>query len=68
MLVFCLDAQPKIPPIWSPCSQIKTVLVFQLKEVNQHPWATAGGKGELELETPMMEVVQTHIIPGEDFL
>lgn len=37
--------------------------MFQLKEVNQHPWATAGGKGELELETPMMEVVQTHIIP-----
>jgi len=33
--------------------------------VNQHPWATAGGKGELELETPMMEVVQTHIIPGK---
>ena len=26
--------------------------------MNQHPWATAGGKGELELETPMMEVVQ----------
>lgn len=24
---------------------------------------TAGGKGELELELPMMEVVQTHIIP-----
>lgn len=33
--------------------------------MNQHPWATAGGKGELELETPMMEVVQTHIIPGK---
>lgn len=25
---------------------------------------TAGGKGELELELPMMEVVQTHIIPS----
>ena len=26
----------------------------------------AGGKGEMELEDPMMDVVQTHIIPGED--
>jgi len=26
----------------------------------------AGGKGELDLEDPMMEVVQTHIIPSED--
>lgn len=25
---------------------------------------TAGGKGELELELPMMEVVQTHVIPS----
>ena len=24
---------------------------------------TAGGKGELELELPMMDVVQTHVIP-----
>ena len=39
---------------------------FQLKEVNRHPWVIAGGKGELELEDPMMDVVQTHIIPGED--
>ena len=28
----------------------------------------AGGKGELELEKPMMEVVQTHIIPTRDQL
>lgn len=27
---------------------------------------TAGGKGELELELPMMEVVQTHILPSVD--
>ena len=40
--------------------------VFQLKEVNRHPWVVAGGKGEMELEDPMMEVVQTHIIPGND--
>ncbi len=39
---------------------------FQLKEVNRHPWACAGVKGELELEAPMMEVVQTHIIPSRD--
>lgn len=37
-----------------------------LKDVNRHPWACAGGKGELELEAPMMEVVQTHIIPARD--
>lgn len=35
----------------------------QLKEVNRHSWACAGGKGELELEQPMMDVVVTHIIP-----
>ena len=40
--------------------------VLQLKEVNRHPWVIAGGKGELELEAPMMEVVQTHIIPERD--
>ena len=39
---------------------------FQLKEVNRHPWACAGGKGELELEAPMMEVVQTHIVPDRE--
>ena len=38
-------------------------MLLQLKEVNRHPWACAGGKGELELEQPMMEVVQTHVIP-----
>ncbi|XP_054280711.1 serine/threonine-protein kinase BRSK2 isoform X1 [Macrosteles quadrilineatus] len=37
-----------------------------LAEINRHPWVTAGGKGELELELPMMEVVQTHIIPSVD--
>ncbi|XP_001652422.2 serine/threonine-protein kinase BRSK2 [Aedes aegypti] len=35
-----------------------------LSEINKHPWVTAGGKGELELELPMMEVVQTHVIPN----
>lgn len=32
---------------------------LQLSEINRHPWVTAGGKSELELELPMMEVVQT---------
>lgn len=36
----------------------------QLTEINKHPWVTAGGKGELELELPMMEVVQTHVLPS----
>ena len=36
--------------------------------MNRHPWVTAGSKGELELEAPMMEVVQTHIIPSEEFI
>ena len=43
-------------------------LFFQLQEVNRHPWVTAGSKGELELEAPMMEVVQTHIIPTDDLI
>ncbi|XP_050312319.1 serine/threonine-protein kinase BRSK2 isoform X2 [Anthonomus grandis grandis] len=37
-----------------------------LSEINKHPWVTAGGKGELELEQPMMEVVQTHVLPSID--
>ena len=40
--------------------------IFQLEEVHKHPWVLAGGKIDLELELPMMEVVQTHIIPTED--
>ncbi|XP_063843507.1 serine/threonine-protein kinase BRSK2-like isoform X1 [Scylla paramamosain] len=39
---------------------------FTLEEINKHAWVIAGGKGELELERPMMEVVQTHIIPTKD--
>lgn len=37
---------------------------LNLSEINRHAWVTAGGKGELELELPMMEVVQTHVIPS----
>jgi len=43
--------------------QIILFLLYKLAEINKHQWVTAGGKGELELELPMMEVVQTHIIP-----
>ncbi|XP_015430349.1 PREDICTED: serine/threonine-protein kinase BRSK2 [Dufourea novaeangliae] len=34
-----------------------------LAEINRHVWVTAAGKGELELELSMMDVVQTHVIP-----
>ncbi|XP_014226381.1 serine/threonine-protein kinase BRSK2-like [Trichogramma pretiosum] len=37
-----------------------------LCEINRHVWITAAGKGELELEQSMMDVVQTHVIPSED--
>ncbi|XP_020291838.1 serine/threonine-protein kinase BRSK2 isoform X2 [Pseudomyrmex gracilis] len=37
-----------------------------LAEINRHVWVTAAGKGELELELSMMEVVQTHVIPSVD--
>lgn len=37
----------------------KCWIMLQLSEINRHPWVTAGGKSELELELPMMEVVQT---------
>lgn len=38
----------------------------QLAEINRHNWVTATGKGELELELSMMDVVQTHVIPSVD--
>ncbi|XP_020708626.2 serine/threonine-protein kinase BRSK2 isoform X1 [Athalia rosae] len=37
-----------------------------LAEINRHIWVTAAGKGELELELSMMDVVQTHVIPSID--
>ncbi|XP_058808558.1 serine/threonine-protein kinase BRSK2 isoform X1 [Phymastichus coffea] len=37
-----------------------------LADINRHVWVTAAGKGELELELSMMDVVQTHVIPSED--
>lgn len=45
-------------------SRSKCYFCIQLSDINKHPWVTAGGKGELELELPMMEVVQTHVLPS----
>ncbi|XP_013146597.1 PREDICTED: serine/threonine-protein kinase BRSK2 [Papilio polytes] len=39
-----------------------------LAQITRHPWVTAGGRGELEQELPMMEVVQTRVLPGADAL
>lgn len=39
---------------------------FQLAEITRHPWVTAGGRGELEQELPMMEVVQTRVLPSAE--
>ncbi|XP_023218838.1 serine/threonine-protein kinase BRSK2-like [Centruroides sculpturatus] len=41
---------------------------LELADVTKHPWVMAGNKTELELELPMKEVVQTHIIPTVDDL
>lgn len=46
-----------------------TELTVQLAEIHRHPWVTAGTGcrgGEIELELPMMSVVQTHILPTEE--
>ncbi|KAF2363588.1 Protein kinase domain [Trinorchestia longiramus] len=56
----------KLVPVASFYSNLFSL--FQLEEINKHSWVIAGGKGELELEKPMMEVVQTHIIPTRDQL
>lgn len=40
--------------------------LIQLHDVIRHPWVSSGSKSELELELPMKEVVQTHIIPSVD--
>ncbi|CAL4074599.1 unnamed protein product, partial [Meganyctiphanes norvegica] len=46
--------------------EVNTEKRLTLAEINKHPWVIAGGNGELELEKPMVEVVQTHIIPERD--
>ncbi|CAF3638124.1 unnamed protein product [Adineta steineri] len=37
-----------------------------LEDVSRHPWVTQGSKADLELELPMVQVVQTIIIPKEE--
>ncbi|CAF0857286.1 unnamed protein product [Adineta ricciae] len=37
-----------------------------LEDVSRHPWVTQGTKTDLELELPMVQVVQTTIIPREE--
>uniref|UniRef100_A0A1I7ZBP5 non-specific serine/threonine protein kinase n=1 Tax=Steinernema glaseri TaxID=37863 RepID=A0A1I7ZBP5_9BILA len=39
---------------------------FSLSDVFKHPWVAGSSKTELELEQPMAQVVQTHIIPSEE--
>ncbi|XP_067135494.1 serine/threonine-protein kinase BRSK2-like isoform X1 [Centruroides vittatus] len=48
--------------------EVNTEKRLTLAEVTRHPWVTAGSKTELELELPMKEAVQTHIIPSVDDL
>lgn len=38
---------------------------IQLHDVVQHPWVAGGSKSDLELELPMKQVVETHVIPSE---
>ncbi|CAB3401032.1 unnamed protein product [Caenorhabditis bovis] len=39
---------------------------YSLAEVFRHPWVSGASKGDPELELPMSQVVQTHVLPGED--
>jgi len=39
---------------------------ISLQDVFRHPWVAGGTRGEPELELPMAQVVQTHIIPSEE--
>ncbi|CAI2358076.1 unnamed protein product [Caenorhabditis sp. 36 PRJEB53466] len=39
---------------------------YSLADVFKHPWVSGATKTDPELELPMSQVVQTHIIPGED--
>lgn len=39
---------------------------YSLADVFKHPWVSGTTKGDPELELPMSQVVQTHVIPAED--
>ncbi|XP_077864252.1 serine/threonine-protein kinase BRSK2-like [Saccoglossus kowalevskii] len=38
---------------------------FTIEQITKHPWFLAGSKSDIELELPMTQVVQTHIIPSQ---
>ncbi|PAV64771.1 hypothetical protein WR25_26259 isoform A [Diploscapter pachys] len=46
--------------------EVDPVKRYSLAEVFRHPWVAGTSKGEPELELPMAQVVQTHVIPSED--
>ncbi|GMR62437.1 hypothetical protein PMAYCL1PPCAC_32632, partial [Pristionchus mayeri] len=39
---------------------------YSLAEVFRHPWVKGSSRDEPELELPMAQVVQTHVIPNDD--
>ncbi|CAJ0608836.1 unnamed protein product [Cylicocyclus nassatus] len=39
---------------------------YSLADVFRHPWVAGTAKSEPELELPMSQVVQTHVIPNEE--
>uniref|UniRef100_A0A915A4L7 non-specific serine/threonine protein kinase n=1 Tax=Parascaris univalens TaxID=6257 RepID=A0A915A4L7_PARUN len=39
---------------------------YSLADVFRHPWVAGNSKTEPELELPMAQVVQTHVIPSEE--
>ncbi|CAD5213899.1 unnamed protein product [Bursaphelenchus okinawaensis] len=41
---------------------------MSLAEVFKHPWVVGNTRSEPELELPMAQVVQTHVIPGEEHI
>ncbi|CAI4225618.1 unnamed protein product [Auanema sp. JU1783] len=46
--------------------EVDPIKRYSLAEVFRHPWVTGTSKNEPELELPMAQVVQTHVILGED--
>ncbi|VDD95913.1 unnamed protein product [Enterobius vermicularis] len=39
---------------------------YSLADVFRHPWVAGNARGEPQLELPMAQVVETHIIPNEE--